>query len=107
MNANNDPLGVPICLPFCGADRREGPLEFVGRQTDFFPLAALGLWAQVIRTVQRTQSSARAKTSGVAIRPQKTVPQLVNRRRNRVVPRGSVPVGLRSGLRFHYACRYA
>jgi len=41
MNANNDPLDFPICLPFCGADRREGLLDPAGRQTGFFPLAAL------------------------------------------------------------------
>jgi hypothetical protein len=51
MNANNDPPGVPICLPLCGADRREGLLELAGRQTGFFPLAALRLWAQVLRIV--------------------------------------------------------
>jgi len=36
MNANNDPLDFPICLPFCRADRREGLFEPAGRQTGFF-----------------------------------------------------------------------
>jgi hypothetical protein len=35
MHANNDPTWRPIYLPFCGADRREGLLEFASRQTGF------------------------------------------------------------------------
>jgi hypothetical protein len=33
MHADNDPPWRPIYLPFCGADRREGLLEFASRQT--------------------------------------------------------------------------
>jgi len=61
MNANNDPLDVPICLPFCGADRREGLWNSPVAKPTFFPLAALRLWAQVLETVQRWQSSVWAK----------------------------------------------
>ena len=45
--------GRPIYLPFCGADRRGGLLEFASRQTDFLHLAASQFWALLLEAVEK------------------------------------------------------